>query len=262
MLPQKIALIDQTGKIGTDHLAAVAAANQQHVNLNVAKYWPGISATITTMPDKKPVPKDVWPVYIVNSLQDGVGGYHFTNSNNQPYSVVANGRGWMVAVSHEIIEMCIDPFGNRIISGPKVELNGATQFLGAKEATYLVEACDSCEEHGVAMRVSGWNVSVSDFLTPAFFQNSPTGFYDWMGRVKAPFQILPGGYISFEDESGDWWQLLYLGAAPQLVKLGPASGARSLKEFVDGHSKAIQRLSDNADHEAVKAADAMNAATP
>jgi hypothetical protein len=262
MLPQKIALIDQTGKIGSDHLAAVAAANQQHVNLNVAKYWPGISATITTMPDKKPIPPDTWPIFIVGSLPPGEGGFHSDDTHNQPYSVVANQAGWMMAVSHEVIEMCIDPFGQRLVSGPVIELHGGTQVLGNTIVSYIVEACDAPESHGFAIPMSGYSVALSDFVTPAFYQPATGGPFDHMRRIQTPFQILSGGYLSYMDARKIWWQIVWLGAAPQLVELGPMSGARSIREFIDKKSQGLRRLWADGNHEAVKAAAAMEAANP
>lgn len=260
MLPQRIALIDQTGRIGRDHLAAVAAANQQHVNMNVSKYWPAASVTVTTMPDKTPIPADTWPVFIVSSLPPGEGGYHSNDDHNQPYSMVVNGQGWMMAVSHEIIEMCIDPYGQRVVSGPIIELRAGTQSLGSKTVTYLVEACDAPESHGFAIPMNGYSVALTDFLTPAFYQASAGGPFDHMHRIKTPLQILPGGYISFMDEKNIWWQIVWLGPSPQLIELGPMSGARSIREFVDKKSQGLRRLWSDANHEAIRAAKAMNAA--
>jgi hypothetical protein len=59
--------------------------------------------------------------------------------------------------------------------------------------------------------------------------------YSFTGAVTKPREILRGGYISFvNQETDEWQQILYLGSAPELKTLGPATGdKRSLREWID-----------------------------
>lgn len=255
MLTTRIALIDQTRKIRPAHLSAVAAAIQIQVNRDLARYWHVPPVSITTLSPDAKVPNSVWPVIIVDSLAPGEGGYHWAE-NNQPYSKVLNGRSWYVAVSHEVNEMIVDPWGNRLQSGPKIELSGSTQTLSTTEMVdYLVEIDDPCETHGHVID----GVGVSDFITPDYYNPSSHGPFDFMGRIKAPLQVLPGGYISwFDRTTNDIMQLVWVDPTPAIVNLGSASGSKSLKEFVDSKRNTIVSLAQSTDHPATKLAESMN----
>lgn len=253
MLQSQIFLIDQTKKIKPSHLSAVATAIQIQVNRDLSQFWP-ISATISVGdPDVKPAP-NVWPVYIVDSLPPGEGGYHMDKNNNQPYAVILNGAGWTVATSHEVVEMLVDPFGNRLQSARNIDVNGSTLSLGNKSVSYLVEIADPVESHGYVID----GVAVSDFITPAYYQDGSSGLhYDFMGRLNAPVSILPGGYISWIDGSTNhWWQILWVDPTqpPQVVDLGSATSSLSLKGFVDDNTQSVKKIAMSSDHEAVKLA--------
>lgn len=256
MLTSKIALVDQTKKIQPRHLAAVAAAIQTQVTRDLSQFWP-VSATVTTMDPADQIPLDVWPVYIVATLPAGEGGYHWITDTKQPYSVVLNGPGWTVATSHEICEMLVDPQGSRLQAARKMEINGNTLSLDTSQVYYLVEVCDPCESHGYTID----GVAVSDFITPAYYHDgSGAGRYDFMGRIKTPLDILPGGYISWMDQATkDMMQITWLDGSqpPQLANLGTATGVASLKEHVDSKTGTIPKIAASSDHEAVKLATAM-----
>lgn len=65
-------------------------------------------------------------MFLVRSLPPGEGGYH-TDKHNQPYAKViasANDDSWTVDASHEIIEMLIDPYGNRMQTSESIAISG------------------------------------------------------------------------------------------------------------------------------------------
>ena len=101
---------------------------------------------------------------------------------------------------------------------------------------YLVEACDPCEDNSYAYTING--IAVSDFITPHFYDPVMTSGtrYSFGGNIKAPRQILPGGYISFVDPIKDEWeQILWVDHSkpPELTVLGPAPKDKSLREWID-----------------------------
>lgn len=69
--------------------------------------------------------------------------------------------------------------------------------IDARHETYVVEACDPCEADKYAYAIQG--IEVSDFLTPHFYDpvETPGTRYSFTGAIKAPRQILAGGYISW-----------------------------------------------------------------
>jgi hypothetical protein len=122
---------------------------------------------------------------------------------------------WSLTASHEMIEMLVDPFGNRMVAGdsPKPD-QGRVQFL--------VEACDPSENATFAYTVNG--ILVSDFYSPRYFDPvaAPGVRYSFTGALQEPRQVLQGGYLSWLDvASGEWWQETWFGGSgPSFRNLG------------------------------------------
>jgi hypothetical protein len=143
--------------------------------------------------------------------------------------------------------MLVDPDGNRLQASRAIKIagNGVQDTTG--QFRYLVEACSPCEASAFAYSIDG--IAVSDFITPHFYDPIATvgTRYSFGGNIKAPRQVLPGGYISFVDpQTDDMGQILFLGSKPQLTNLGPATGS-SLRVFVDGrtHHEILKRRRQN-----------------
>jgi hypothetical protein len=137
---------------------------------------------------------------LVDTIKDqptGVLGYHTEDQGGKLWGVVAakpeldNGGkattgDWSVSsvLSHEVLEMYIDPNCN----------------LWANDGhgkAYSFEVCDPVEAPTYVVN----GVSVSNFVTPAWFDplsNPATAQYDKLGKLKAPFSILKGGYVVYE----------------------------------------------------------------
>jgi len=233
----QVGLVDRTGKIDAQLLQDTVSALNIQVSRDFLPIW-NVHATIQVLSSAKNIPAGVWPVFLVASLPPGEGGFHL-DKKNQPYAeVIATPASddWTIDASHEIIEMLVDPMGNRLQTSNAIEISGN----GVKDATgdfdYLVEACDPCEANDYAYGING--IAVSDFITPSFYD--PVGTtgarYSFGGNIKAPRQVLPGGYISFVNpQNDDMEQILFLGPKPELKNLGQATGS-SLRVFVDGRT--------------------------
>ncbi len=233
----QVGLVDTTGKIDSALLHAAAAACNLQVTRDLPQFWQ-VTATVAVLPDPKKVPVGVWPVQLVASLPPGEGGFH-SDKHKQPFSKVIatpDDPTWTIDVSHEICEMLVDPYGNRMQSSVAIEIVGGKIQDGTGQFGYLVEACDPCESNEYAYTING--VAVSDFITPHFYDPiaTPGTRYSFTGAIKAPRQILPGGYISWVDlTKHEWQQLLWVdpNQPPTIRDLGPASGSKSLREWID-----------------------------
>jgi hypothetical protein len=97
---------------------------------------------------------------------------------------------WSVIVSHAVLEMLVDPYGNRLVAGRH-------PTDPDQRVRYLVEVCDPCQT--VCYPVNGWKVS--DFCTPRFFDpaENPAVFYSFTGALVRPLQVIDGGYIIWMD---------------------------------------------------------------
>ena len=234
----QIGLVDKTESVDPAFLEAAAAAFNLQVMRDVPPFW-NIQATVRYLPSASKIPTGVWPVLLVKTLPQGEGGFHL-DRHNQPYANVLaapGSDGWTIAASHEIIEMLVDPAGNRLQSSISIEVNAQGKIQdGNGQYEYLVEACDPCEADTYSYSIQG--VAVSDFITPHFYDPIVTSGtrYSFTGALTKPREILPGGYISWIDpQAEEWQQLQYLdpNEPPSIANLGPADpNARSLREWM------------------------------
>lgn len=242
MLTAKVGLVDTTGTVNTQTMAAAAAALNVQVTRDLPQFWP-VNATVSFLPDPRQIPQGVWPVQLVRTLPPNEGGFHMTR-HNQPYSkviVTPDSNEWTVDASHETIEMLVDPYGNRLQTSTSIEIAGEKITDGNSRFEYLVEACDPCEADPYTYQIDG--VSVSDFITPHFYDAQPTPGtrYSFTGAIKTPRQILPGGYISWTNpQTNEIQQILWVdpNEPPQLRNLGQATGA-SLRVFVESRTYSL-----------------------
>ena len=203
----------------------------------------GIPPAATARPTG--IPSGVWPVFLVASLPPGEGGVHL-DKKNQPYSLVIgtpDSDAWTIDASHELVEMLVDPSGNRLQTSQAISIADGQVIDTSGQFEYLVEACDPCEGNQYAYNIQG--IAVSDFITPHFYdpKSTPGTRYSFGGNISRPRQVLPGGYISYVNtQSDEWEQILYLGKTPELKELGPASGA-SIRAFID--SQTHKRVRDS-----------------
>jgi hypothetical protein len=243
MLAIKVGLVDTTGEISTATMAAAAAALNIQVTRDLPQFW-SVSATVSYLPDPHKIPQGYWPVQLVKELPPPEGGFHLTK-HNQPYAkVIASSENddWTIDASHEIIEMLIDPNGNKLQASTAIRIvaDGVEDTTG--EFEYLVEACDPCEANDFAYQIN--TISVSDFLTPHFYDLQPTPGtrYSFNGKITRPRELLKGGYISYVDPADDHVkQILWVDeGSPQPKDLGSAAGG-SLRLLVEEHTHHLVR---------------------
>jgi hypothetical protein len=245
----QVGLVDMTGKIDVDLVHSAAIALNLQVTRDLPQFWP-ISATVMYLPNPKKIPAGVWPVQLVKTLPPDEGGFH-SDKHKQPYSKVIASKDdptWTIDASHEILEMLVDPYGNRMQSSVAIEIVGGKIKDGTGQYGYLVEACDPCEDNKYAYTING--IAVSDFITPHFYDPlvTPGTRYSFTGAIKGPRQILPGGYISWVNvQLDEWQQLLWVDPSkpPTIQNIGTADSSKSLREWIDGleAAKGIARES-------------------
>jgi len=236
MLSMKVALLSKSASVKLEELTTVANALSIQVSHDLQPLW-GVDATVAAFSDPAQVPPGYWPIFVLDQLPPGEGGFHSTK-HKQPYAEVAAGDSWSLAASHELVEMLVDPSGNRLVAGPALTVSGGQIVEDQnKQVEYLVEACDPCEAPDYSYVIE--DVVVSDFFTPHFHDPvmSAGTRYSLTGAITKPRQILKGGYISWSDpETGDLMQIQYLGNGPQLVNLSQQQGdigGLSLREYVN-----------------------------
>ena len=245
MTPRRIGLASRVGGVTVSDLARVAAALSVQVSRDFAPIWQ-IPAVISALPDPDSVPPGVWPVFLVDETgYDGALGLHLTD-HNQPYALAQMGKTWSLTVAHEVLEMLVDPSGNKLQSSTAIQVvKGKITDIPGKKVDYLVEVADPSEDAENAYFID--DVLVCDFYTPNFFDGTHAGGvrYSFTGKITRPRQILKNGYISWHDPlDGRMRQLRYFDK-PEIVDLGhpSESNRRSLRGFADSQTPPPVALS-------------------
>lgn len=230
MFTRHVAVVSQSQAVSTSQASLIAAAVQKQITRDFSPIW-NINATVSYFAALSDVPSGYWPIIIQDQLDDpNAGGYH-TDKHGQPYALVLSQGNVSVDVSHECLEMLVDPFGRRTVAGPSIK-------PGQGRVEYLVEVCDPCEADNLAYTVNG--LPVSDFYTPHYFDPvaSASVRYSYTGAITQPRQLLKQGYLSWLDPVSDaMWQAFYFGPKITFKSLGAPNASLSLREWVDTHTR-------------------------
>jgi hypothetical protein len=197
IIPTIACFVDKTTKtplgVGFD---ALITALQTYIDQHVAPVW----GTPAKLVKSTGFIKDAWAiVFLDDADQSGALAYHDLTPEGLPLSkvfvrtTIDNGDLVSVSASHELVEMLVDPAINLLSTGPD------------PKATYAYESADPVE--ALTFKVNG--IPMSDFVYPSYFEifHKPGSVkFDHLGKLKKPFQILPGGYqIVFKN--GKWTEL-------------------------------------------------------
>lgn len=212
VLPINICLLTKTPACRMTELEIYAKAIETQLNRDVAPVW-GLGHCIVEALEV--CPAGYWPVTVMDQLDEPDAlGYH-DDLNGQPYANVAMGPDVSVTLSHEVIEMAIDPSGSRTTIG----------WVDGKQVNFLVEACDPIEDDSCTytVYVSGAKVKVSDFCYPAYFQSIKVrgSVYCHSGRLDGPRELHKGGYFSYMNpETQEWFQQDLFTGSRSITQLG------------------------------------------
>jgi len=196
MVKRYLSIIDQTGKIPKYAMLALAGALDMQAKRDFADVW-NINADVSVGTEYE---ENKWPVYIVDKLDtEGQLGYHYIDENDVPFAKIELRDDFSVTVSHEMLEMLVNPFLDNY------KVYDITPNLAGDER-FLLEIAGPVQTHNLAYEIN--DVRVSNFLTPAYFDLLVTEGkkYDFLGKLTKPRSLFAGGYISFLDKFGQWWQ--------------------------------------------------------
>src|SRR2546421_7992370 len=145
-------------------------------------------------------------------------GYHDLTPDGLPLSKVfvtttlAVGQKVSVTACHELAEMLVDPAINLAAAGPG-------------SGFYAYETADAVEE--VEFTID--DIAMSDFVYPAWFEGfrkADSTQFDSLKKVKKPFEILKGGYMSVF-KNGQWTQIFGSPAKEKRFRREDRRGHRS-----------------------------------
>ena len=196
MKPRRLALINRSSKsIPLGDLTAAAQALQIQIDRDFTPVW-GAAATIAAFDPNAKLPAGTWPIRIVDRPAGGLG-IHLDRAHH-PYAEIMATADWTITASHEILEMLVDPYGQKLISAPDIDPDSDHH-----QVRYLVEVCDPCEMWSYVVK----GLAVSDFVTPEYYNaHAASGTaLDQLGRLAEPLEVPRGGYISWIDPADRRW---------------------------------------------------------
>ncbi|HWU86619.1 MAG TPA: hypothetical protein VN253_05065 [Kofleriaceae bacterium] len=123
-------------------------------------------------------------------------GFHQANALDIPYGFVFTelahqlGQPWTITLSHEVIEMIVDPQVNQLVVGPH-------PTEPTRSVPFLKEVCDPVQADSYVID----GTAVANFVTPAYYAvgSSPRST-NQCARDLAPFGVLHGGYVQYLDD--------------------------------------------------------------
>lgn len=203
-----IAVINQSTLVTDAEINTMCKAIQVQLDLHVLPAWDMKNATIQFYANAAQVPGYAWVVSMLdNSTQAGALGYHSLDNDKVDAFIFAapvlqNGGAVMVytpsnpsqylvsaTLSHEVCEMIGDRYANGFSYGPQ----------GSSGNLYCQELCDPVEDGTYAIPMDGYQVGVSNFVFPSWFNPEATmalnAPFDYMKKLTAPFTMTAGGYI-------------------------------------------------------------------
>jgi hypothetical protein len=232
MAIQHLGLVTESNKVPRSDLMKVSAALQKQAARDLQPIW-HVTSTVDPFDKLEDVPDGYWPMIIMDDIGfNGAAGIHL-DRDGQPFALITADSDidtWSLTASHEMIEMLVDPFGKRQVTGDSPK-------PGQGRVSFLVEVCDPSEAVDFAYSVN--SVLVSDFYTPHFFDpvRADGVRYSFTGAIKKPRQVLKGGYLSWTDPvSHHLWQEMWPmnAQSPDFFDRGPApADLASLRAYVD-----------------------------
>lgn len=212
---RSIAVVPRGFKPDAGRFAQVVHAVNVQVNKDFTPAWE-ISASLGYFARIEDAPHNSSFVIVATDVK-GNGGMHFAPGvpDEPPHAIVAydDAEDWSVLLSHEVLEMLVDPSCRYMVAGPDPENS-------SRKAQFLVEVCDPC------MQITYKNqeapgIRVSDFCLPAYYGLKGGGRYTHRNSIDAAFTVARGGYLTWENASGDWRQLDATGGGTSTSTIDP-----------------------------------------
>jgi hypothetical protein len=253
-----ISVINHTGgKIKDKDIQVVIRSINRQIREDFEPYW-SLGATLRLegtsgdQPDKQnPVDMRGDAVIYLWDKTDvpNALGYHDRNFKGIPYGFVFEelskqiGESWTVTLSHEALELILDPEVNLLVAGPhpKPSENMRTVF-------HWYEACDAVQAQTYKID----EVEVSNFILPLYFTESDeyVGRNDFLGmqfksnETLKSFSVSPGGYVGFFDpQLGDMDTYTIKGDTVAKKRLEIKQRAKGARRAIR-YQRAIKKIED------------------
>jgi hypothetical protein len=188
------AIIRRSTRISDGDVAFIAKACSKQAE-ECAAAWGIPPVTVAFYASETALPDDTRVLSIVDDDgQAGTSGYHDAWAGVIAAQAEVSTRT-SLTVSHEILEMMINPLLNRWHTMPEGKRSTPREICDAVQSDAYFEEVEIMGERRP--------VELSNFLYPSWFD--PRGAYpfDRLRKLGSPFEIAPGGYLIVRDESNN-----------------------------------------------------------
>ncbi len=189
----QIAVIRRSDAISDGDLAFMCKAVNDQV-YEAAEAWNCAPTPVAFYSRESNLPDD--DVRVLSVVDDvamvGTLGYHDAWAGVISAQVLAQGAYTSVTLSHECLEMMVDPGCNlwrTMLDGKRMT---AVEACDAVEADTYLENVEILGEHR--------QVELSNYLLPAWFEPMGAFPFDRMKKLPAPFTMSKGGYLIVRDD--------------------------------------------------------------
>lgn len=193
---------------------------QRAVNRDFAGFWQSTAYRLVFLGRKEAPEGAMTAVFVNKGPVKGALAFHSTDGNAPAITVYAGtgayyGYSNSVSFTHELFELAADPVTSYVNEGwPSdyfwIEKPSGKVLGGYQSAVFgwFNEVADPVEADSyIRTGLNGRKVRVSDFVTPAWFNDGVGSRFDFMGLCRQPFWIRPGGYGQFLDAQG--WHAIF-----------------------------------------------------
>lgn len=239
-IPQyiNIDIINESTVVTDAQVKELVDALQVQVDRDFGPIW-GIGANLNAVAKGQTAnPNNWWLCVLDSSDMSGALGYHDLTETGKPLGKsfakddLKYGLSWTVTVSHELLEMILDPYINDVIFAQTTDTAGTL---------FSKEVCDAVEDDSFGYMIG--NVLVSDFQLPAWFESNraPNSTqFSFKNNVHAPFALAKGGYIgAFDVTNGKGWTQITAEESPSYR----ATNSRRVAKRIKGmHNAQMSKL--------------------
>lgn len=207
-----IVIVNQSALLTPTDITPVVAALNKQIAGDFAPAW-GTPGTVYFGTG----PAGAWQFFLRDTIDEQNDlGYHVDDNGvvSAIIDILAcrnSNTDWRGCVSHEVLEALADP----------------TTMRMAPNGVDIVEVCDPCELD--TYQIDG--VTVSNFVTPAYFGFNTDTRYDHLGWVTGAAPTLrPGGYVLQYDPLAKTWHTVYGEHAQGGFMVSRKSGRRTWRQ--------------------------------
>jgi hypothetical protein len=212
-----VAVINESTVVSDAQVYACVYALQIQTKHDFYPIW-GIASNVYVATRTQKIPAGHYQLIIMDDAdQAGALGYHDLTSTGDPLGKVfvkttmQAGENWTVTTSHELLEMLVDPYINLVVFLQSTNIAGRL---------IPYEVCDAVQGDKCTYKIaSAGNIEVSNFVTPAWFEDfraANSTVFDFKKVLTQPFQLYSGGYVSYFDitQASGWKQTFLQDQAP------------------------------------------------